>query len=118
TRHPDRIEYRHLDLADKAQLLGLGPGRFDAAVATMVFMDLAALEPLARALPRLLVPRGRLVFSVLHPCFNTTGTRLTLEEGDREGELVRTRAVKVTRYIRPGVHRGLAVLGQPVPHPY
>jgi 2-polyprenyl-3-methyl-5-hydroxy-6-metoxy-1,4-benzoquinol methylase len=118
TQHVDRIAYRHLDLADEAQLGTLGADRFDAAVATMVFMDLATLEPLARALPALLAPHGRLVFSVLHPCFNTTGCRLSLEEEDRDGELILTRAVKVTRYIRPTVRRGLAVRGQPVPHPY
>src|SRR5262245_54547282 len=118
TRHADRIEYRQVDLADPAQLLTLGAQRFDAAVATMVFMDLSVLEPLARSLPTLLGPRGRLVFSVSHPCFNTTGCSLTLEEEDRDGELILTRAVKVTRYIRPTVRRGLAVRGQPVPHPY
>ncbi|HLB29507.1 MAG TPA: class I SAM-dependent methyltransferase, partial [Dehalococcoidia bacterium] len=72
TEHADRIEYKLVDATDEAQLLALGPQRFDAAVCTMALMDMATIEPLLSALGQLLKPGGPFVFSVMHPCFNNT----------------------------------------------
>ena len=58
----DLIDYRVLDATDSGQLLALGEERVDAAVCTMALFDMAAIEPLAASLPRLLKPRGRFVF--------------------------------------------------------
>jgi 2-polyprenyl-3-methyl-5-hydroxy-6-metoxy-1,4-benzoquinol methylase len=116
--HSDRIEYDVLDATDRDALASLGEGRFDAAVCTMAIMDIAEIEPLAELIPWLLVPGGRFVFSILHPCFNHTGSRLTLEEEDRDGNLVLTRAVKVTRYMTPFSAKGIGIPGQPVPQTY
>src|SRR5437762_11300760 len=77
--YEDRIEYHQVNATDPAQLLKLGEGRYDAAVCTMALMDMAAIEPLAETLPKLLKPGGRFVFSVTHPCFNTTGVRRLVE---------------------------------------
>ncbi len=111
--YADRIEYRQIDATDEAQLLALGERRFDAAVCNMGIMDMAAIEPLFSALSQLLKPGGRFVFSVAHPCFNTTGCKKVVEEEDREGEIVVTRAIHVSRYrtLRPA--QGLAIVGQP-----
>ncbi|MGH2598335.1 MAG: methyltransferase domain-containing protein [Dehalococcoidia bacterium] len=118
TEHAGRIEYRQVDATDQGQLLGLGEGGFDAAVANMALMDMPVIDPWFRALPRLLRPGGRFVFSVGHPCFHTTGVSKLVEETDRDGEMERTYAIKVTRYLGLGQRKGLGIAGQPEPHYY
>jgi 2-polyprenyl-3-methyl-5-hydroxy-6-metoxy-1,4-benzoquinol methylase len=113
-----RIEYHQIDATDRAQLLALGSGRFDAAVCTMAVMDMAEIDPLLSAASQLLKPGGRFVFSVTHPCFSTTTMRKVVEEEDRGGELVTTYAVKISRYITPTTAKGLGMIGQPVPQLY
>jgi 2-polyprenyl-3-methyl-5-hydroxy-6-metoxy-1,4-benzoquinol methylase len=112
-----QIEYRLADLTDRGQLLALG-GPFDAAVCNMAIMDMATVTPLLEGLRLLLRPGGRFVFSVLHPCFNSTGCSLLAELEDRDGELFTTHAVKVTRYLSLGPTRGIGIRGQPQPHYY
>src|SRR5262245_18619249 len=73
TEHLDRIDYQHMDATDEAQLLTLGQRKFDAAVCLMALMDMPTLDPLLSALSQLLQANGRFVFSITHPCFNTTG---------------------------------------------
>jgi 2-polyprenyl-3-methyl-5-hydroxy-6-metoxy-1,4-benzoquinol methylase len=118
TQHADRIDYRLVDLTDRQQLLGLGQRQFDAAVCGMALMDLATVAPLLEALGALLEPGGRFVFSVLHPCFNSTGCTLTAEMEDRQGELRTTHAVKVVRYLSLGPERGVGIPGQPAAQYY
>lgn len=52
-------------------LSGLPPldDRFDVAVSSMVLMDLSDLDPLLRDLASVLLPKGRFLFAILHPCF-------------------------------------------------
>jgi 2-polyprenyl-3-methyl-5-hydroxy-6-metoxy-1,4-benzoquinol methylase len=116
--HSERIEYRLLDATDPDQILALGMGRFHAAVCNMAFMDMAAIEPLLGALPAVLAPGARFVFSVTHPCFNSVGSSKVAEEEDRAGELVNRFGVKVTGYITPVAQRGLGMIGQPTPQIY
>ena len=116
--HADRIDYRLVDATDEAQLLALGD-RFDAAVCTMALMDMATVEPLMSALSRLLKPGGRFVFSVLHPCFNSSrGIRQVVEQEDRDGELTTAYSVNVSNYIRPASWQGVGIPGQPTAHYY
>lgn len=112
------IEYRVVDATDAQQLRALGTGDFDAAVCTMALMDMPALEPLLGALPELLRSDGRFVFSVQHPCFNSTGCQMVAEEEVREGRLEMTHAVKVRSYLDVPPQRGLGIVGQPEPHLY
>jgi 2-polyprenyl-3-methyl-5-hydroxy-6-metoxy-1,4-benzoquinol methylase len=117
TEHTERIEYHQIDATDEAALLGLGEGRFDAAVATMALMDMSDINPLMRAMARLLKPGGRFVFSVLHPCFNQDGISMLAEYEDVGGEFVTTYSIKVKHY-GIGTVKGIGIPGQPVPQLY
>jgi SAM-dependent methyltransferase len=118
TEHADLIAYQVVDATDKMQLLELGESRFDAAVANMALMDIPTLEPLLEALTHMLKPSGRFVFAVGHPCFQAPNTARMVEEIDREGEIFTRYAVKVSQYITPAAHKGLAIIGQPEPQYY
>jgi SAM-dependent methyltransferase len=113
-----RVTYHVLDATDEARLLALGERVFDAAVCNMALMDISDVNPLMRAVARLLKPDGRFVFTIQHPCFNHPGIRFALEEEDRAGELVVTKALKVVTYLGLAPARGLAMIGQPEPHWY
>jgi SAM-dependent methyltransferase len=113
-----RIEFRRADVTQRAELTALGPKRFDGAVCTMAFMDIAELGPLFAALPTLL-PRGApLVFSVTHPAFNQTGAARQLEESDTGEALVARYGVRIDRYRTPRAALGIGIVGQPTGHWY
>jgi 2-polyprenyl-3-methyl-5-hydroxy-6-metoxy-1,4-benzoquinol methylase len=119
SEHADRIEYRLVDATDEADLLTLGEGRFDAAVCNMALQDMPTIDPLLRALARLLKPAGRFVFTVPHPAFNVpAGSRLVLEETDRDGRLEEMYAVKLFGYVDVPPSRGVGMIGEPEPHYY
>jgi len=118
TAHADRIAYRLVDATDEEQLLALGEGAFDAAVCNMALMDMPVIEPLLRALGRLLTPAGRFVFSVQHPAFNSNAVQLALDQGDRDGRIVATRYVKVFDYLHVPPGKGAGMPGEPAPHWY
>jgi hypothetical protein len=84
----------------------------------MALMDIADIDPLMSGLSGLLKPGGRFVFSVLHPCFNNPATVQMGELEDRKGELITTYSVKISRYLTPFTQVGVAMHGQPEPHPY
>lgn len=114
----DAVEYLVADATDEEQMLALGEERFDAVVCNMALMDMLAIDPLMRVLRRLLKPKGRFVFSVQHPAFNSNAVRLSLEEEDRDGTLVETYSVKVTGYLHVPPGKGMGMPGEPVAHPY
>jgi 2-polyprenyl-3-methyl-5-hydroxy-6-metoxy-1,4-benzoquinol methylase len=111
--HADRIQYRVLDATDEMALLELGEASYDSALCAMGLFDMAEIDPLLRAMRRLLKPGGRFVFSVLHPCFNGPTVRLGVEEEDRQGEIVTQYSVKILAYMTPTVNHALAIRGQP-----
>lgn len=112
------IEYRVADATDANALLGCGVGTFDSALCNMALMDLADTRPLMKALASLLRRDGRFVFSLLHPCFNNPAIVQMGELQDCAGAIVTTYSVKISRYLTPYTQVGLAMHGQPVPHPY
>jgi ubiquinone/menaquinone biosynthesis C-methylase UbiE len=116
--YTDAVEYLVADATDEEQMLALGEERFDAAVCNMALMDMSAIDPLMRALRRLLKPNGRFIFSVQHPAFNSNAVRLALEVEDRDGALVETYSVKVTGYLHVPPGKGGGMPGEPVAHPY
>jgi len=109
----DKVDYRPLDATDESAIRELGAGTFDAVVCNMALMDMAEIDPLFRALPHILTPRGRLVFSTMHPCFNSNNPVFTVELADREGTIVEQHALKLDQYISSRAYHGLAMVGQP-----
>ena len=114
-----RLTHQLVDATDEAQLVALGTQRFDAAVANMALMDMPTIEPLMVALTKLLKPKGRFVFSIMHPCFNNpAGDARVIEAVDREGEVTFTYAIKISKYLTPTVQKGAGIIGEPAPHYY
>jgi hypothetical protein len=81
----------------------------------MALFDIADIEPLMRAVARLLRAGGRFVFSVIHPCFNSPDMVFVAEMADREGEITTAYSVKVFNYMTPKTSRAAAISGQPKP---
>jgi len=109
----ENIEYHVADATDENQVLALGVNRFDAAVATMALMDMAAIEPLMNALAKSLRPNGRFIFSVMHPCFQTAEICKFAEQLEADGLVTIRSGVKVTKYLTPTAWKGEGILGQP-----
>lgn len=116
--YANRIEYRQVDATSEEQLLALGKRRFDAVVCNMAFMDIPTIDPLLRAAGRLLKETGRFVFTLTHPCFNSTSTKLGMEQEDRDGLLIETYSVKISEYLNPITKKGAGAPGEPNPHYY
>ncbi len=109
----DQIEYRVLDATDEKELRALGTHEFDAVVSNMAIMDMHTIAPLFTAIPHLLKPRGRFLFSTQHPCFNSNNPTFVAESRDEEGAIVERHALKLARYLGSGAFQGLAIIGQP-----
>ena len=43
---------------------------------------------------------------------------MAIEEEDKDGELITVYSVKVSKYIRPSIAKGLGIIGQPAPQYY
>lgn len=111
----DRVNFLVADATDESALAELGAKRFDAISCGMALMDMAEIAPFATASRRLLKPNGRLVFTVMHPAFNSPNGLVRVAERleQEDGRIVETLAVKVSHYIRPAAYRGVAMVGQP-----
>jgi SAM-dependent methyltransferase len=57
--------------ADMADLSALADGTFDLAVAYLSLIDVDRYEQATREIARVLVPGGRFIASLVHPCFVT-----------------------------------------------
>lgn len=96
-----------------------GERQFEGVVCSMVLMDMPVIEPLLRAAARLLVPRGRLVFAVLHPAFNSIAVNRSIQIVTApDGQEVSQHAVNVTEYLHVPAGKGTGTLGEPEPHWY
>ena len=67
----------------------------------MAMMDMPTISPMLSALGHVLKPGARFVFSVMHPCFNSTATRFALEESDRGEAVKQEYSLKISEYIEP-----------------
>ncbi len=65
---PRGIDYLQ---ADAHSLREVGDASFDGVVCHMALMDISDLGATIRTVSRVLRPGGWLVFSILHPCYNT-----------------------------------------------
>ena len=111
------IKYYVLDATDESNLLDrlAAAAPFDSALCNMALFDMADIEPLFHALPKLLKPGGGLVFSLCHPAFNNTSSVHMAEETDVEGQIRLVHSIKVSQYMTPHMHHGAALRGQPRP---
>jgi 2-polyprenyl-3-methyl-5-hydroxy-6-metoxy-1,4-benzoquinol methylase len=116
--YPGSIDYRLADATDEDELLALGIGRFDAIVCNMALMDMPETDPLFQSVSRLLAPRGRFVFTICHPCFNTSGIRMVVESEDSANGPITTWAIKIMTYLHLGPTKGTGMVGQPVAQHY
>ena len=114
----DRVDYRVADASDEAALRYLGAGQYDAVVCNMALMDMPMIDPLARALPSLLKPSGRFVFSVTHPCLNRADMSRVARWSDEGGVVRETVGLEIHRYLTPRLVQGLAMIGQPLAQTY
>lgn len=112
----DGVEYEVLDASDQGSLDRLPTNGFDAAVSTMVLMDMVDTGPFLRSLPRFLASGGAFVFATAHPCFNSPHAHLESEGPNREGGA--PAAVRVDAYRMPSCSRDMAMRGQPVKTPF
>jgi hypothetical protein len=84
----------------------------------MALFDIVEIQPLFRALRKLLKSGGVFVFSLMHPAFNNSSSVHVAEEIDDEGEIKTIYSVKISRYMTPYYARGLALRNQPKPQLY
>ncbi len=118
-RTPDStIDYRVVDATDEVALLALGVSSFDAAVCNMALQDIADIDPLFRAVKRLLRPGGRFVFTTTHPCFNLDSTIFGQERFEVDGKLVYQLSLKQVEYLVPSTREGAGAPNEPNPHLY
>jgi SAM-dependent methyltransferase len=107
------VRLMRLDATSEDELRPLGPGRFDAVVASMALMDIRDIGPLANALPTVLVEGGRFVFAVTHPAFNNVSAVPTVERRARGTGFVDEHSLRVSTYARPRAVMGAGIAGQP-----
>jgi len=70
---PAGIEYIW---GDAQELVEIPDESFDGVVCNMALMDIPNLSATLDAVTRILRPRGWFVFSIVHPCFRTPGSKL------------------------------------------
>jgi 2-polyprenyl-3-methyl-5-hydroxy-6-metoxy-1,4-benzoquinol methylase len=114
------IKYTILDATDESSLLErlAACAPFDSALCNMALFDMADIEPLFHALPKLLKPGGGFVFSLCHPAFNNSSSVHMAEETDVEGQIRLVHSIKVSQYMTAHTHHGAALRGQPRPQLY
>lgn len=70
-REPLGIDYHQ---ADMAELTRFEAGTFEVSIAYLSLLDASRYEEALAAVSRVLVPGGRFVFSLVHPCFFPPGS--------------------------------------------
>ncbi len=93
SRPPGRARYL---VGDALSLRGLPDGAFEMATIVLAIQNMHPLRPAFEAAARVLVPGGRLVVVMMHPCFRgAKQTRWGWDEADQ------TRYRRVDRYLLP-----------------
>lgn len=109
----DKIDYHIIDVTNPEELEKLRGSTFDSIVCTMAIMDIENIQPMLRFLPEILKDKGRFVFSVLHPCFNSGEAVQVNEHTDFGGVEHNNYYVKISNYLISRPVKGLAMRGQP-----
>ncbi|KAM7191623.1 S-adenosyl-L-methionine-dependent methyltransferase [Naviculisporaceae sp. PSN 640] len=121
-----KIKFRRLDITRdedfEALLVESGGGftGYDVILINMAIMDIATLDPLARALPKLLSKDGVFIATILHPLFFTSDASRSVSQhfNLQTGELETVRSVIVREYLNVPPAKGIAIPGQPVKQLY
>ncbi|KAF2720420.1 S-adenosyl-L-methionine-dependent methyltransferase [Polychaeton citri CBS 116435] len=119
-RSGKEIEFSQLDLTDPEALESFATvhsERFDVVVASMLLKELSTLGPLAKFLPKVLKPNGRIVMANPHPCFQKPGAHRVVEvlENPETGVQEFHSSIKVRKYLNIGPVKSQALRGQPHP---
>ena len=91
--------------------------KFDVVTISTTLKSLPDLEPLARALPEMLKPNGRVVIVDLHPAFSKPAGHRGMEifEDPTTGKQQLSTYIKVPKYLNIPPSLSEAVRGQPEP---
>jgi hypothetical protein len=86
----------------------------------MAIMDVADIEPLAEALPKVLKKGGAFVATILHPVFFTSNAAksLTIDFDPETGEKRVVLSKLITEYMDVKPAKGIALQGQPAKQIY
>ncbi|KAH8677831.1 methyltransferase type 11 [Xylariales sp. PMI_506] len=122
----DKISFQQLDVTDAAAYEALlqnpkAASGFDIILINMAIHDIASIEPLANAIPKLLKPDGVFVATLLHPVSFTSRAARSIEVWDNPAKLDRaemTRSLVLRQYLNVPPTQGIAVFGQPTPQIY
>jgi 2-polyprenyl-3-methyl-5-hydroxy-6-metoxy-1,4-benzoquinol methylase len=112
------IDFKVIDVTKIDELKSLDDLLFDSIVCTMALMDIENIEVLIEFLPRILKENGKFVFSVLHPCFNSSENILSHEQDESGGEVKNKYFVKISNYLVEKSYMGIGMVGQPRPQYY
>ncbi|KAK0634101.1 S-adenosyl-L-methionine-dependent methyltransferase [Immersiella caudata] len=116
-----KVAFRKLDVTsdeDFERLIGeeeqASSAGFDIVTINMAIMDIPTIDPLARALPKLLAKDGVFMATILHPVFTTNNAARKIEIAfDKDGNQRVTRSKVITKYLSVPPYKGWAVPGQP-----
>ncbi len=114
--YTNQIDYKVIDATSYEQLSELGIEKFDSAVANMALMDIADISPLVKSLHKMIKSNGIFVFSITHPCFQPPGVRKITETEDRNGNVVTTNSILLSKYLTPEPYKAIGIKGQTTPH--
>jgi len=114
----EQVQFAQVDATHEEEIVALGEQRFDAAVCNMGIMDMAEIDPLMHGLAQVLKPGGRFVFTIMHPCFNSSHVTMGVETRDESGEVITERFLKKTKYLYMEPEKGIGIVGQPLPQYY
>ncbi|EKD54854.1 MAG: type 11 methyltransferase [uncultured bacterium] len=105
------IDYQVIDATDESQLNTLADaGKFDRIISSMVLHDMSTITPLMASLPKLLAPKGKFIFSVPHPCFNSG----LVEIEHLKKHMDQNQLLLPNRYIKPETFEIFSKPDQPV----
>lgn len=107
------IDYRIIDTTNEDELKQLYGNFYDSVVCTMAIMDMENIDTLINNLPNILKPKGIIVFSILHPCFNSGENISVHEQEDLCGEVISKYFVKIRNYLIEKSYKGVGMIGQP-----
>ena len=112
------VAYKVIDATDEVAMMQLGAGKYDAITCTMTLMDVPTIVPLFKSASHLLREDGRLVFSTMHPAFNSNNPVFIHEKEDLDGRVNEHFAVKLRAYLDIPPVKGAGAPGEPTPHYY